>query len=315
MTNDTTTTGSTASTASTASAPTTGTSTATAPRRADFRHLERLRVRWAEVDLQQIVFNGHYLLYFDTAVSGWWRALGLPYHATMQALAGDFFVRKSTVEYHASARYDDIIDVGVRAARIGNSSMALACAVFRGDALLVSGELVYVFANPATQTSQPVPQAFRAVLRAFEAGEPMATVQVGDWATLGAEAGAIRKTVFVDEQGIPAELEWDAGDADCVHAVARNRLGLALATGRLLASEPGVAKIGRMAVLPSLRGSRLGRQVLDALMQAAGARGDASVLLHAQTSAAPFYLRAGFTPEGAEFEEAGIPHLAMRRLL
>ena len=233
----------------------------------------------------------------------------------MQALAGDFFVRKSTVEYHASARYDDILDVGVRVARIGNSSMTLACAVFRGDALLVSGELVYVFANPATQTSQPVPQPFRAVLQAFDAGEPMATVQVGDWATLGVEAAAIRKTVFVEEQGIPAALEWDAGDADCLHAVARNRLGLALATGRLLASAPGVAKIGRMAVLPSLRGSRVGSQVLAALMQAARDRGDTSVVLHAQTSAAPFYLRAGFTPEGAAFDEAGIPHLAMRRQL
>lgn len=281
-------------------------------RRHDFRHLERLRVRWAEVDLQQIVFNGHYLMYFDTAVSGWWRALALPYHATMATLGGDFFVRKSTVEYHAPARYDELIDVGVRVARFGNSSMLLACAVFRGDQLLVSGELVYVFADPATQTSQPVPQALRDAVQAFEAGEAMVSVQVGDWASLGADAAAIRKTVFVEEQGIPAELEWDAGDATCVHALARNRLGLALATGRLLPYQPGVAKVGRMAVLPGLRGSRVGRQVLDALMQAARARGDSSVLLHAQASAAPFYLRAGYSVEGDPFEEAGIPHLAMR---
>ena len=266
--------------------------------RSTFRHFERLRVRWAEVDLQQIVFNGHYLMYFDTAISGWWRAMALPYAPTMAALAGDFFVKKSSLEYHASARLDDLIDVGVRLARFGNSSMLLQCAVFRGDALLVSGELVYVFADPATQTSRPIPQAFRGVVQAFEAGEPMVAVQVGDWATLGAEAGAIRKTVFVDEQGIPAELEWDAADASCVHALARNRLGLAVATGRLLPYQPGVAKIGRMAVLPSQRGSRVGRQVLDALMAAAQARGDASVLLHAQASAAPFYLRAGYSVEG-----------------
>jgi YbgC/YbaW family acyl-CoA thioester hydrolase len=283
--------------------------------RADFRFFERLRVRWAEVDLQKIVFNGHYLMYFDTAVAGWWRALALPYHETMAALDGDLFVRKATVEYEASARYDDLVDVGVRTTRIGNSSMVLGCAVFRGDQLLVSGELVYVFANPATQTSQPLPQDLRDVLQAFDTGQPMVDVRVGTWDTLGREAGAIRKQVFVDEQGIPAELEWDAADAVCLHAVAYNRFGLPLATGRLLEHEPGVSKIGRMAVVATLRGSRVGRAVLDALMQAARERGDRQVLLHAQTSAAPFYRRAGFEPQGAEFEEAGIPHLAMVKAL
>ncbi|HOB94495.1 MAG TPA: YbgC/FadM family acyl-CoA thioesterase [Aquabacterium sp.] len=283
--------------------------------RSAFRHFERLRVRWAEIDAQHIVFNGHYLMYCDTAISGWWRAMALPYAATMPPLGGDFYVKKSSLEYFASARLDDLIDVGVRAARFGNSSMLLECGIFRGDALLVAGELVYVFADPATQTSKPVPQAFRDVAAAFQAGEAMTTVQVGDWATLGTEAGAIRKTVFVDEQGIPAELEWDAADANCVHAVARNRLGLALATGRLLTYEPGTAKIGRMAVLPSQRGTGVGRQVLDALMAAAKVRGERSVLLHAQASAAPFYLRAGYVAEGEPFEEAGIPHLAMRKLL
>ncbi len=283
--------------------------------RSEFRHFERLRVRWAEIDAQQIVFNGHYLMYIDTAISGWWRAMALPYAPTMAALGGDFFVKKSSLEYHASARLDDLIDVGVRVGRFGNSSMLLQCAVFRGDQLLVSGELVYVFADPASQTSRPVPQAFRDVVVAFEAGAPMVAVQVGDWASLGAEAGAIRKTVFVEEQGIPAALEWDAADASCVHALARNRLGLALATGRLLPYQPGVAKIGRMAVLASQRGSRVGRQVLDALMAAAKARGEASVLLHAQASAVPFYLRAGYSVEGEPFTEAGIPHLAMRKAL
>jgi YbgC/YbaW family acyl-CoA thioester hydrolase len=73
--------------------------------RSDFRFFERLRVRWAEVDMQSIVFNGHYLMYFDTAVAGYWRALAIPYHETMEYLGGDFYVRKSTLEYEASARY------------------------------------------------------------------------------------------------------------------------------------------------------------------------------------------------------------------
>src|SRR3978361_933561 len=74
--------------------------------RSDFRFLERLRVRWAEIDAQQIVFNGHYLTYFDTAIAGYWRALAIPYATTMAALGGDLFVRKATLEYLASARYD-----------------------------------------------------------------------------------------------------------------------------------------------------------------------------------------------------------------
>ena len=283
--------------------------------RAEFRHFERLRVRWAEVDLQAIVFNGHYLMYFDTAVAGYWRAMALPYADTMAYLGGDLFVRKATCEYEASARYDDLLDVGIRTQRIGNSSIVMAGGVFRGDELLVSGELVYVWADPKTQTSQPVPQQLREVLQDFEAGKPMVEVQVGRWSALGERAGRIRTQVFGEEQKIPAELEWDAADADCVHALACNRFGVPLATGRLLEHVPGVAKIGRMAVLAPMRGSRVGRAVLDALMQAARDRGDREALLHAQCSAAPFYARAGFVPRGPVFEEAGIPHVEMVRSL
>jgi len=279
--------------------------------RSDFRHLERLRVRWAEVDLQHIVFNGHYLMYFDTAVAGYWRALALPYHDTMAALDGDLYVRKATLDYEGSARYDDQLDVGIRCARMGNSSMLLQAAVFRGPQRLVHGELVYVFADPATQTAQPVPAALREVVHGFEAGEPMIEVRTGDWAALGGDASAIRNTVFVQEQGIPAALEHDAADAQALHVVAYNRLGQALGTGRLLGTSPGVAKIGRMAVLASVRGARIGRPLLDALVAAARQRGDNEVLLHAQASAVGFYLRAGFVPRGPAFEEAGIAHQAM----
>jgi len=279
--------------------------------RAAFRFFDRLRVRWVEVDMQKIVFNGHYLMYFDTAVAGWWRAMALPYHETMAALVGDLFVRKATVEYLGSARYDEQCEVGIRCERIGNSSMLLQAALFRGEALLVHGELVYVFADPATQTAKPVPPDLRAVLCAFEAGEPMVDVRLGTWDQLGREARAIRTAVFVAEQGIPADLEWDAADASCVHALASNRLGLPLATGRLLEHAPGVSKIGRMAVLAALRGSGVGRAVLDALLDAARERGDTEVLLHAQRSAVAFYGRAGFSARGAVFDEAGIPHQAM----
>lgn len=281
----------------------------------DFRHLERLRVRWAEVDMQQIVFNGHYLLYIDTAVAGYWRALALPYQETMHRLGGDLFVRKCTLEYHGPAAYDDVLDIGVRCERIGNSSLLFQAGVFRADEPLVSGELVYVFADPGVKQPRPVPSELRLTLQGFEAGEPMVDVAVGDWAALGAEASAVRGEVFVQEQKIPADMEWDAADADCVHAVARNRLGMAVATGRLLDHVPGVAKIGRMAVRRPLRGSRVGRAVLEALMQAARERGDREVILHAQMSAEPFYRRAGFHQRGPVFEEAGIEHVEMVRAL
>lgn len=283
--------------------------------RNEFRFFDHLRVRWAEIDAQKIVFNAHYLMYFDTAVAGYWRALALPYAQSMESLAGDLYVRKATVEYHGSARYDDRLDVGMRCARIGNSSIQFLGGVFRADELLVEGELVYVFADPHTQTSRPVPPALRELLQGYEAGQGMVEVRVGDWAMLGRDASALRTAVFVEEQRIPAEMEWDAADAECVHAVAYNRLGLPLATGRLLQHVPGVAKIGRMAVSQAVRSSGVGREVLEALMKAARARGDHEVLLHAQTSAAPFYARAGFTPRGAEFEEAGIPHVEMTRAL
>ena len=282
-----------------------------APQRKDFRFAERHRVRWAEVDMQAIVFNGHYLMYFDTAVAGYWRALAMPYHETMAELGGDLYVRKATLEYEASARYDEALETGIRCARIGNSSLLLQAAVFRGEQRLVHGELVYVFADPATQTSRPVPVPLREWLQAFESGEAMVDVRRGDWAALGAIAMPIRRAVFTQEQGIDAALDADGADAEAVHVVAFNRIGTALGTGRLVRAGDGVGKIGRMAVVASLRGSSVGRQMLDALVTAARQRGDRRVMLHAQASAVGFYRRLGWQSQGPAFVEAGIEHQEM----
>ena len=281
--------------------------------RSDFRCLHRLRVRWAEVDMQKIVFNAHYLMYIDTAMSDYWRALALPYEASMHALGGELYVKKATLEYHASARLDDTLTVGLRCARVGNSSSLFEAGIFCGEQLLVSGELVYVFADPATQTSRPVPPALRAIFESFEAGGEMAEVKTGDWNTLGRDAARLRTAVFVREQGIAAEIEADALDASARHAVVYNRLGMPVATGRLLQEAPGVGRIGRLAVDRSVRGAQWGRLLLDALVNAARERGDAEVRLHAQRSAEGFYRRAGFSAEGAPWEEAGIAHIAMVR--
>jgi YbgC/YbaW family acyl-CoA thioester hydrolase len=284
-------------------------------KRSEFRFLDPLRVRWAEVDMQKVVFNGHYLMYVDTAMGNWWRALALPYEATLAALGGDLFVRKSTLEYLAPAGYDDALDVGIRFESAGTSSLRFVAAVFRGEELLVHGEMVYVWTDAATRRPQSAPAALVDAFRAHAAGEPMVTVTVGAWSELGAEAQPVRTTVFVDEQKVPIEIERDAADADAVHALARNRLGLAVGTGRLLAADgPGhPSRIGRMAVSRALRGANIGREMLEALMAAAGRRGDPEVMLHAQVSAIGFYRRAGFAPFGERFEEAGIGHLEMRR--
>jgi YbgC/YbaW family acyl-CoA thioester hydrolase len=237
--------------------------------------------------------------------------MAMPYHDTMTALHGDLYVRKATVEYLGSARYDDVLDVGIRCERIGNSSLLFVAAVFNSEIALVTGELVYVFADPATQTSRPVPLPLRDTLMAFEAGEAMVQVRLGSWDDLGPQAHPLRKAVFVDEQKIPAELEWDSADGQALHALAVNRFGQALATGRLVAVAEGVGKIGRMAVVRDVRGGRVGRAVLDALVGAARERGMGAVVLHAQQSATGFYLRAGFQTRGPVFDEAGIPHQEM----
>lgn len=283
--------------------------------RQNFRCMHRLRVRWAEVDMQKIVFNAHYLMYIDTAMSEYWRALALPYEASMHILGGEMYVKKATVEYHASAKLDDTLDVGMRCARIGNSSCVFEAAIFCGDRLLVTGELVYVFADPATQTSTPVPAALRAMLEGYEAGAEMVEVRTGDWNTLGRDAARLRTAVFVREQGIPADVEADALDASARHAVLYNRLGQSVATGRLLQQAPGVGRIGRMAVDRSVRGAQWGRVLLAALVEAARARGDTQVQLHAQCSAQGFYERAGFTVAGAPYEEAGLAHVLMTQAL
>ena len=284
-------------------------------RRSDFRFTDPLRVRWAEVDMQKVVFNGHYLMYVDTAMGNWWRALALPYEDTLAALGGDLFVRKSTLEYLAPARYDDALDVGIRFEGAGRTSLRFVAAVFRGDELLVHGEIVYVWTDAASRRPAPVPPALADAFHAYAAGEPMVEVAVGAWSELGAEAQAIRTAVFMEEQKVPLALERDAADIGAVHALARNRLGKAVGTGRLLAADgPGhPARIGRMAVCRTVRGAGVGRALLEALMAAAGARGDKEVLLHAQISAFGFYRRAGFAPHGERFEEAGIVHQEMRR--
>lgn len=138
----------------------------------------------------------------------------------------------------------------------------------------------------------------------------MVEIRLLDWPSAQRDAKPIRFQVFVDEQRVPAEIELDEHDASCVHALAYDD-GKPIGTGRLLPD----GHIGRMAVLKAWRGRGAGRALLRALMDAARLRGDREVLLSAQVHAAGFYRAEGFEPEGPVYEEAGIPHQAMRRRL
>ncbi|HYD95774.1 MAG TPA: GNAT family N-acetyltransferase [Noviherbaspirillum sp.] len=138
-----------------------------------------------------------------------------------------------------------------------------------------------------------------------------ARITLGDWNGQSAHAKPVRYEVFVLEQKVPLDMEWDEMDAVCVHAVAWDETGRAIGTGRLLPD----GHIGRMAVLPAARGSGIGAALLDALVGAAARRGDRAVMLNAQTQAEAFYRRYGFERDGEVFMEAGIPHIHMRRVL
>ena len=138
----------------------------------------------------------------------------------------------------------------------------------------------------------------------------MLNIELLPWDKARAHAAPIRFTVFVEEQRVPAEIELDAMDERCIHAVAFENQ-VAVGTGRLLPD----GHIGRMAVLKQWRGRGIGGRMLVRLMDEARARGDREVVLSAQVKAAAFYRAHGFTEEGAEYMEAGIPHRDMRRRL
>ena len=138
----------------------------------EFTFSHSLRVRWAEVDRQGIVFNGHYLMYFDVAITEYWRALGYPYPDGLLQQGTDLYVKKASIEYHASAQYDDVLNVMVRVARIGRSSLQFLIEIHRGAEHLISGEVLYVNADPTTRKSQPVPEFLRQAIGNLERVAP-----------------------------------------------------------------------------------------------------------------------------------------------
>ena len=131
----------------------------------DFSFSHSLRVRWAEADMQGIVFNGHYLTYADVGITEYFRAMG-------QAYSGETGAVRPLLEYRSPARFDELLDVHVRIARLGNSSMQFMIGIYRGEELLVNGEIVYVHADQSTRRPSPIPASFRAAVIGFETLAP-----------------------------------------------------------------------------------------------------------------------------------------------
>ena len=247
----------------------------------------------------------------DTAIGDYWRALALPYEDAMQTLGGELFVKKASVDYHGSARCEDLLEIALRCDRIGNSSIRFSGAAFRADELLVACELIYVFADPQSKRPLTVPDSLRHLLQAYEAGETVLSLRQGGWDELDCDALDVRTEVFVDERKIPLETERDGRDQEAVHVVAFNALGQAIATGRLLQSDQGRAHIGRLAVRRELRGTGLGPRVVRALQAHAKQRGDRELNLHAACANRGFYEALGFQSRGPVFDKNGIPKIEM----
>ncbi len=140
--------------------------------RRDFTLQHRLRVRWSEVDMQGVVFNPQYLVYFDVAVAEYWRAMAASHPAALHDYALRLYTVKATIEFHQSAHYDEEIDVSCRVARIGRSSLGFAFGLWRGEQQLASGEIIYVYADSETKRPAPLPEPLRSAILGYERVPP-----------------------------------------------------------------------------------------------------------------------------------------------
>lgn len=131
-----------------------------------FRFSHRIRVRWAEADMQGVVFNGHYLTYFDIGITEYFRAAFESEPDRMRTLFANLYVARSTLNYRDSARFDDCIDLLVKTGKIGNTSLVIDFAITRDQTLLVDGQSIYVHA-PNGQSAR-VPDDVRAALDAID---------------------------------------------------------------------------------------------------------------------------------------------------
>ena len=142
-------------------------------RPADFTFFEPMRVRWADCDMQGIVFNPNYLVYADNAMTEYMRAVGFPYPEALLPFGADIFAAGSQIDFKGSARFDDVLRAGARVERIGRTSFRFRISVFRGDELLTDIRTTYVCATPGEdRTPIPVPAKFIEIVERFETLRP-----------------------------------------------------------------------------------------------------------------------------------------------
>ncbi len=130
-----------------------------------------LRVRWAEADMQGVVFNAHYMAYFDLAITEYWRVLSKGEQAWLTETFSRLYVVKATIEFHRPARFDDQLSVSTRCARLGRSSMTVDFEISRDGEHLVSGQSIYVYAHEGK--SLPIPDDLRRRIHGFEKIPPL----------------------------------------------------------------------------------------------------------------------------------------------
>jgi acyl-CoA thioester hydrolase len=140
--------------------------------RASFTFSFPLRVRWSEVDRQEIVFNPNYFVYADVAFSEYFRALGIPYPQGLEAIGSDLYAVSVEGAFHGSARYDDLLEIAYRTAVLGRTSMRFEVNVYRDGTLLFDGILVYVNADVRTREPVAIPAELIERINAFERTPP-----------------------------------------------------------------------------------------------------------------------------------------------
>lgn len=131
-----------------------------------------IRVRWAETDRQGIVFNGHYLTWFDIAQTEHFRSIGFRYPNGLERFGLDIFVVNATIDYRAPAGFDDMVTLCARVEYLGRTSLRFRMAVFREATLLVEGTVTYVIATREGRTPAPLPADFVDRVLAFECLPP-----------------------------------------------------------------------------------------------------------------------------------------------
>ncbi len=132
-----------------------------------FPLVHRLRVRWAEADMQGVVFNANYLAWFDIGVTEYFRGVSGGDRTLLNEVFDKLFVVRSTLDYRAPARFDEEIEVCARTVKMGNSSLEIAFAIRRDGVTLVEGRNVYV--HTAEGQSAPLPALLRGRIEAYEA--------------------------------------------------------------------------------------------------------------------------------------------------